>query len=109
MTCFLAPTAAVIITTAIRKKINPKYHLDWLIKMFWGGVIVLVIEHIYHGEITSGYILEEIVTVGIAMTIAVIIVWAMMVAFIKQYKFSFISLMVSGAIIMVLVDQALNR
>lgn len=93
MACFLAPATAAIITTSIKKKIAPKYHLEWLNTMLWGGVIMLVIEHIAHGEVvlyppflTSmqnpadiPVMLQEIATIGGAMTVTIISVWAIMV------------------------------
>lgn len=93
MACFLTPTAAAIITASIKKKVSPKYHLEWLNTMLWGGVLMLVVDHIISGEITIfppfltalknpadiPVMLREIVTVGGAMTITVIIAWAAMV------------------------------
>lgn len=88
MACFLAPTTAVIITTAVRKKISPKYHLDWLIAMLWGGAAMLAVEHISHGEVipyppflTAGFskVLPEILKAGVPMTFAIVLAWAAMV------------------------------
>lgn len=88
MACFLAPTTAVIITTAVRKKIPPKYRLDWLIAMLWGGAAMLAVEHISHREVipyppflTDGLpkVLPEILKAGVPMTFAIILVWMAMV------------------------------
>jgi hypothetical protein len=93
MACFLAPTAAAIVTSNIKKRIDPKYHLDWLNNMFWGGVVMLIVEHISHGEVVfyppfftamknpkdTLVMLKEISTIGVGMTIAIFIVWAIMV------------------------------
>jgi hypothetical protein len=93
MACFLAPAATAIITTGLKKKIDPKYHLEWLNTMLWGGVIMLVVDHIVSGEIVpyppfltamqkaNGIttMLKEIVTVGGLMTLAIIAVWIVMV------------------------------
>lgn len=88
MACFLAPTTAAIITTAIRKKFPSKYHLDWLITMLWGGVVMLAVEHMSHGEVipyppflTAGFseVLPELLKVGVPMTFAITLVWATMV------------------------------
>lgn len=93
MACFLTPATAAIITTSIRKKIPPKYHLEWLNAMLWGGVIMLLIEHIANGEIVLyppfltalqnpadiPMMLEELVIGGGVMTIAVIVVWITLV------------------------------
>ena len=93
MACFLAPAAAAIITLSVKKKVDPKYHLNWLNTMFLGGVAMLAVEHIAHGEIVfyppfltamqnpadTMVMLKEILTVGGTMTIAIICVWAIMV------------------------------
>lgn len=93
MACFLAPTAAAIAASSIRKKVPAKYHIDWLIFMLWGGVVMFAIEHIIKGEITfyppfltamkdsaSFYaMLKEIVQIGVPMTIAVFVVWILLV------------------------------
>ena len=93
MACFLAPTTVAIITSAIRKKIPLKYHLDWLITMLWGGVVMLVVDHIAHGEVILyppfltalknpadiPAMLHEIATIGLTMTIAIIGVWGVMI------------------------------
>ncbi|MFA6098078.1 MAG: hypothetical protein WCV50_04740 [Patescibacteria group bacterium] len=119
MACFIAPTTAAIIVTVARKKIPPYYHIKWLLALLWGGVAWLIPEHIYHGEVvfyppffTAGLhgIIPEVLQVGIPMTIAVIIVWLVLVAaatFFKEKKFQlrFVHLMVVGAVIMIFVDK----
>ena len=93
MACFLAPAATAIITTSVRKKIAPKYHLEWLNTMLWGGVIMLAVEHIAHREVVLyppfltamqnpadiPVMLKEIATIGVTMTIAIVLVWTVMV------------------------------
>jgi hypothetical protein len=93
MACFIAPAATAIITTGLKKKIDPKYHIEWLNTMLWGGVIMLAVDHIANGEIVpyppfftamqkaNGIttLLKEIVTVGGLMTIAIFAVWTVMV------------------------------
>jgi len=93
MACFIAPAATAIITTGLKKKIAPKYHLEWLNTMLWGGVIMLVVDHVLNGEVVpyppfltamqkaNGFstMLKEIFTVGGAMTIAIFAVWTIMV------------------------------
>jgi hypothetical protein len=93
MACFLAPAATAIITTGLKKKIAPKYHLEWLNTMLWGGVIMLIVDHIANGEIVPyppfltamqkangiSTMLREIITVGGLMTLAIFAVWATMV------------------------------
>lgn len=89
MACFAVPTAAAIVTSAIGKKVPEKYHLNWLNSMLWGGVIMLAVEHIAHGEVilyppflTAGLpeVLPEMIKVGIPMTLAIFLIWGVMVA-----------------------------
>lgn len=89
MACFLVPTAAVIVTTAIGKKVPEKYHLNWLNSMLWGGVATLAIEHISHGEfvpyppfLTAGLpeVWPEMMRVGVPMTLSIFLIWGIMVA-----------------------------
>lgn len=93
MACFLAPATAAIITTSLRKRIAPKYHLEWLNTMLWGGVAMLAVEHIAHREVVPyppfltamqnpadiPVMLQEIATIGVAMTVAIVLVWVVMV------------------------------
>lgn len=89
MACFAVPTAAAIVTTAIGKKVPEKYHLNWLNSMLWGGVIMLAVEHIAHGEVvlyppflTTGLfeVLPEMIRVGILMTLVIFLLWGVMIA-----------------------------
>lgn len=89
MACFLIPTGTAIVTTAIGKKVPEKYHMNWLNSMMWGGVVMLAVEHIAHGEIvlyppflTAGLheVLPEMLRVGVPMTLAIVLIWGIMVA-----------------------------
>jgi len=88
MACFLVPTGAAIVTTAIRKRVPEKYHINWLNSMLWGGVIMLAVEHICHGEVvlyppflTAGLpeVFPEMMRVGIPMTLSIFLIWGIMV------------------------------
>ena len=88
MCCFAAPAATLAVISIAKKKVPEKYHIEWLVTMLWGGVLMLIVEHIAHGEIvpsfpffSSGWseIWPEIVRVGIPMTFFILIVWASMV------------------------------
>ncbi len=93
MACFSAPTAVAIVTTACRKKIPEKYHINWLNAMLWGGTAGLALEHVAHGEIVpyfpfltamksaqdTAVMFQEILTVGVGMLVVCLIVWALMV------------------------------
>ena len=103
MACFTGPVAAAAVTAAIRHSLAKKadshrcaipwsVKLKWLEKLFWGGALLLALEHIWHGEIGFSFpfltavkngetaaMLEEIATVGSAMTGLIIAVWIAMV------------------------------
>ena len=63
--------------------------LGWLMNMLWGGVILLAVEHIWHGEVVPfppfltamsdpteiPVMLHEIGTVGVGMAVLVTAVW----------------------------------
>ena len=94
MACFIAPMATGIITTVFRKKIPAALKIGWLNIMLWGGVAMLAIEHIAHGEVVlyppfltamqnpAGIpvMLQELATVGGTMTIAIVLIWIILVA-----------------------------
>jgi len=113
MACFLAPAAEAIIVTVIRKNEQKREaaalrsgapahvaaasesgipwsrKLGWLTRMLWGGVFLLAIEHIWHGEVVLWPpfltamnnpadirpMLTEILTVGGSMVLFVTAVW----------------------------------
>ena len=72
--------------------------LGWLCNMLWGGVILLCIEHIWHGEVvpfppflTAMYnaadtsaMLHEMATVGVGMCVMVTVCWAIVTAMVKR-------------------------
>ncbi|RNC62868.1 MAG: hypothetical protein AWM53_01891 [Candidatus Dichloromethanomonas elyunquensis] len=116
MACFLAPAAEAIIVTIIKKNEQKKEEaalkngasasatitsgsgipwsskLGWLTRMLWGGVFLLAIEHIWHGEVVPWPpfltamnnpadiqpMLMEILTVGGSMVLFVTAVWFVM-------------------------------
>ena len=94
MACFIAPMATGIVTTVFRKKIPAALKIGWLNIMLWGGVAMLAIEHIAHGEVVFyppfltamqnpadiPVMLRELATVGGTMTIAIVVVWIILVA-----------------------------
>ncbi|MBP9760458.1 MAG: hypothetical protein KBD24_03805 [Candidatus Pacebacteria bacterium] len=93
MACLIAPAAVAVVTSSVKHKVDPKYHLDWLNAMLWGGVLMLIVEHIAHGEVVPfppfltamnnpadiPVMLGEIATIGTAMTLAILATWAVMV------------------------------
>ena len=93
MACFVAPMSLAVVTTIFRKKIPENLKIGWLNIMIWGGVIMLAVEHIAHGEVVLyppfltamqtpaeiPVMLQEMATIGGTMTIAIIFIWLAMV------------------------------
>ncbi|MBS7660203.1 hypothetical protein KEJ28_05960, partial [Candidatus Bathyarchaeota archaeon] len=92
MACFLVPMALAIITSIVQKtarSLSEKLKLWVLNALLWGGVILLALEHVWHGEIVPWppfltamvnpadipVMLHEMATVGSAMSIAVVATW----------------------------------
>jgi len=120
MACFAAPAAVAIVTTVTKKVVEKKEaratsvgdaqaasdaaktpgkwsrRLSWLNTMLWGGVVLLGLEHIWHGEVVpwppfltaieSGEVvpmLKEMAIVGGSMTVAILVVWGIMVGVVE--------------------------
>jgi hypothetical protein len=95
MACFLVPMALAIATTLIQKtarNLAEKLKLGVLNALLWGGVALLALEHVWHGEVTPWppyltamatpsdipIMLHEMATVGTAMSAVVTLSWATM-------------------------------
>lgn len=84
MSCFVVPLAQAVATTICRRVFKDsnasiwKAQLPALEKMLWGGSLVLLVDHIAHGELLA-FNLKEMLTVGIPMSVVVTAVWAIMV------------------------------
>ena len=99
MACFIVPAAVGITTTVFKKKIPEALHIGWLNLMLWGGVVMLVVDHIISGEVVLyppfltamqtpaavPLMLQEMATVGGLMTVAIVCIWAVAV-FVTQKK-----------------------
>lgn len=118
MACFLVGGGEAIVATAVRSAVkksemkkgivdaegnqltDPAEHgvcwtkkLGWLITMLWGGVVLLCIEHMWHGEVVPfppfltamndpseiPVMLQEMATVGVGMAVLVTAVWAVVI------------------------------
>ena len=97
MACFLVPAGEAVVTTIIQKVVGKeraeRLKLSWLNLMLWGGVMILAIEHVWHGEIVpwppfltamrspqdTQIMLHEMMTIGTLMAVAVTIIWIAMV------------------------------
>lgn len=100
MACFLVTAAVAIFTTAFAKKIPEKYHIKWFNIMAWAGVIALLVEHIWHGEIVPWFpfltamenaedtatMLTEMAQIGIPMLLGIVAAWAIMVFVYNKYS-----------------------
>ena len=114
MACFLVSGGEAIIGTAVREVVKKKEmeqgvvdergnqltdpaengicwtrKIGWLLNMLWGGVILLCIEHMWHGEVVPfppfltamndpseiPVMLHEMATVGVGMALLVTLVW----------------------------------
>lgn len=96
MACFLVPAAEAVVTTAIQKVAKEKakkWRLNWLNIMLWGGVILLAVEHIWHGEVVPWppfltamenpadipIMLHEMATIGTAMAVVITLTWIVLI------------------------------
>ena len=89
MACLVAPATAALVVKVIKKKIPAKYHIEWLYQMLVGGTVMLLVDHVLNGEIvpyapfftaSPAKIVSEILRVGVTMTVATVVFWAVMVA-----------------------------
>ncbi len=109
MACFIVSAAEAVVVTAVEKavakkeekkeaegvitsepKVSFSIKLHWLSTMLWGGTILLLFEHIWHGEVVPWFpfltamsdpadrleMFKEMATVGVTMALLVTIVWA---------------------------------
>lgn len=81
------------------------HKLSWLTNLLWGGVFLLAIEHIWHGEVVPwppfltamnnpediAPMLHEIATVGVSMAVFVTAIWFVMILVADRiYKRTFV-------------------
>ncbi len=114
MACFLVPMGEAVVTTIIQKVIENKEkktseesivkngvtwsrRLSWLNKLLWGGVILLALEHVWHGEVVPwppfltamenpadiAPMLHEMAVIGGTMAIFVTIIWAILILIVE--------------------------
>ncbi len=100
MACFITPMVVAIITTIIQKiarKLSEKLKLSILTTLLWGGSIILMLEHVWHGEVVPWppfltamsnpseipVMINEILTTGSLMTLAISATWASTLAIIQ--------------------------
>lgn len=116
MACFLVSAAEAVVVTVAEKvekkkelkaaetnteitpeikekvKIPLSRKLKWLSWMLWGGAVLLMFEHVWHGEVVpwfpfltamsnpadAGEMFREMATVGVAMAALITLVWVVM-------------------------------
>ncbi len=112
MACFLVSAAEAVIVTVVEKVVEKKEEkavastegtvhgttfsrkLKWLKNMLWGGTVLLLFEHIWHGEVvpffpfltamsspdSAAEMFHEMSTVGVSMALLVTLVWGIICA-----------------------------
>ena len=113
MACFLVSAAEAAVITAVEKVVEKKEmavtaeendfaeqetriplsrKLRWLSNMLWGGVVLLMFEHIWHGEVVPWFpfltamsdpseaaaMFGEMATAGVCMALLISAVWFIM-------------------------------
>lgn len=126
MACFIVPAAEAIVTTIVTKHMKSKEakeelstsipdssgnivkeekipfsrKLSWLNYMLWGGSILLLFEHLWHGEIVPFFpfltaasdpaetlaMLQEMATVGVSMALPVTAVWGIILLVVNMLE-----------------------
>lgn len=110
MACFLVPAAEAAVVKAAEKAAEKRAEaagevresaqrmgmvrkLKWLSNMLWGGALLLLFEHVWHGEVAPWFpfltamsspdsaleMLTEMATTGVLMAALITSVWAGMV------------------------------
>jgi hypothetical protein len=112
MACFVAPAGVAVVATIVQQVVKKKEgttryvdgelqkcvgkwtrRLRWLNTMLWGGVVLLCLEHIWHGEVVPwppfltamntpgdvGPMLHEIATYGSTMAVVILAAWGIMI------------------------------
>ena len=84
MVCYAVPAAAAIAHIFMRKNITgwkESTHQIWLSLLLVGGAVFGVVDHWWNGELfLVGENLLSDIMLGIAITIAIVIIWAVIFA-----------------------------
>jgi hypothetical protein len=100
--CFITPLTIGLILAAIRKlwRGAERVRLDILVYLMLGGALVLVAEHVWHGEVVSWppfltamkspedipLVISEMTRVGGSMTLAVTGAWLLVLGFTRRVQ-----------------------
>lgn len=106
MACFVVPAAEAVVVKAVEKAagkhdgahgtmegVSFVNKLKWLTNMLWGGALLLLFEHVWHGEVvpffpfltamespaSTAAMLWEMATTGLLMAGLITLVWVGMV------------------------------
>ena len=106
MACFVVPAAEAVVVKAVTKAAEKRGEshgsmegmgfvskLKWLSNMLWGGALLLLFEHLWHGEVvpffpfltamespaSTAAMLWEMATTGLLMAGLITLVWVGMV------------------------------
>ena len=99
MACFIVPLVQAVATTVYRKRHAAeiaapdapalRHYLPDLVKMLWGGTLMLIVDHVINGELTWRFpfftaldqvggglvMLREMLTVGVPMSLVLTAAW----------------------------------
>ncbi|MCX8205538.1 MAG: hypothetical protein N3H31_07810 [Candidatus Nezhaarchaeota archaeon] len=98
MACFIAPLIAGGVVAALRalaRELGEKLKLDVLSAVLWGGTVLLVVEHAWHGEVVpyppfltamadpaeAAVAIREIATSGLTMVATSLSLWGGILSF----------------------------
>ena len=109
MACFTACVAEVLVAYGVKKVVAKSNHqkvrafsgkIQKLINLLLSGSFLLLIEHVWHGEIVPFYpfftaakdpestrvMINEILTIGVSMDIAVTVIWFVAYILVPKFK-----------------------
>ncbi len=100
--CFITPLVVGVVLAVIKRiwKGAERVKLDLLVYMMLGGALILMVEHVWHGEIAPWppfltamkspenipILVNEILRVGGSMTLAVTGVWLLLLGFTRKLQ-----------------------
>lgn len=109
MACFTACVAEALVAYGVKKVVAKSNHqkvrafsgkVQKLINLLLSGSFLLLIEHVWHGEIVPFYpfftaasdpestrvMINEILTIGVSMDIAVTVIWFVAYILVPKFK-----------------------
>lgn len=85
MVCYIVPLGAAAAVYGIKRTLRQKAPtIGWLNMFLWGGAIMLVVDHLWNGELfLIGENIVSDLALGVVMTCVVVIVWSAITALAK--------------------------